>query len=150
MPHKRCAGTGHTVTWTEGIIDRQPQTEDIRWPDAGVSFVARQQAREKGRWSKVTLVDREAVPDGLETEFKKLLLPHLKPSDGEIARKATVRYLPLARVAVSHHSHRVYYVFPGHTALEVLPLPSPRRTWQIAGVVLAALAALYLLVHLIS
>lgn len=149
-PHKRCAGTGHTVTWTEGIINRQPRTEKIKWPESGLPYVARQHAREYGDWHKTFLTHKDSVPDGLEADFKALLKPRLKPRDGEIAREADVRYLPLARVVVPEHRHRVYYVYPGPTSLQVFILPSPQRTWQIAATVLGALAVLYLLSRLLS
>ncbi|MGW5119310.1 hypothetical protein ACWEQ8_28280 [Streptomyces noursei] len=150
VTHEHCAGTGHTVTWTEGVIERRTRTEDVTWPPSGVSFVARQQARDNGRWSTASLTHHDPVPDDLETEFKKLLRPHLKKSEGEIAREAAFRYLPLARVEVPHRPHRVYYVFPGGTSLEVVPVLSPRRTWQLAGAVLATVVALYLVVQLIA
>ncbi|MFH8574027.1 hypothetical protein [Streptomyces sp. NPDC017993] len=150
VPHDRCAGTGHTVTWVEGIISRQPQTEEIRWPESKLPYMARQHARENGNWRKTSLTDNDSIPDNLEPEFKALLRPRLKPHEGEVARQASLRYLPLARVAVPQHRHRIYYVFPGHTALQVLTLPSQQRTWQIAGVVLGALAVLYVLSQLIG
>ncbi|MEU5214161.1 hypothetical protein [Streptomyces sp. NPDC020742] len=149
-PHKRCAGTGHTVTWTEGTIRRQPRTDKIKWPESGLPYMARQHAREYGAWRKTSLTHKDSVPDGLENEFKALLKPHLKPRDGEIAREADLRYLPLARVVVPEHRHRVYYVYPGRSTLQVLVLPSLQRTWQIAGAVLGGLVVLYLLSRLLS
>lgn len=144
-PHKRCAGTGHTVTWTGGTISRQPRTEEIKWPESGLPYIARQHAREYGNWRKTFLTHNDSVPDGLEDEFKALLRPRLKPWDGEIAREADLRYLPLARMVVPEHRHRVYYVYPGQSSLQVFILPSSQRTWQIALAVLGALAVLYLL-----
>ncbi|WP_237503767.1 hypothetical protein [Streptomyces sp. SID8375] len=149
-PHKRCGGTGLTVAWTEGIISRQPRTEEIKWPESGLPYVARQHARQDGDWRKTSLTHKDSVPDGLEGEFKALLKPRLKPRDGEIARKADLQYLPLARVVVPEHRHRVYYVYPGQSKLRVFILPSSQRTWQIAGAVLAVLAVLYLLSRLLS
>ncbi|MYX10883.1 hypothetical protein GTW98_29485 [Streptomyces sp. SID8375] len=112
--------------------------------------MARQHARQDGDWRKTSLTHKDSVPDGLEGEFKALLKPRLKPRDGEIARKADLQYLPLARVVVPEHRHRVYYVYPGQSKLRVFILPSSQRTWQIAGAVLAVLAVLYLLSRLLS
>ncbi|MFE6685626.1 hypothetical protein ACFVFQ_04020 [Streptomyces sp. NPDC057743] len=150
VPHERCAGTGHTVSWIEGTIRRQPRTEEVKRSHSGVSFVARKQARDNGKWATASLMNHDAVPDDLDAEFKKLLRPHLKRRKDEIAREATFRYLPLARVEVPHQPHRIYYVFPGKTRLEVLPLPSPQRTWRIVGAVLAVALVVYLIVHLVS
>ncbi|WP_096211555.1 hypothetical protein [Streptomyces sp. 2323.1] len=138
------------MTWTEGIISRQPRTEEIKWPESGLPYMARQHAREYGNRRNAFLTHNDSMPEDLEGEFKALLKPRLKPRDGEIAREANLWYLPLARVVVPEHRHRVYYVYPGQTSLQVFILPSSQRTWQIAVTVLGALAVLYLLSRLLS
>ncbi|MFE0191591.1 hypothetical protein [Streptomyces sp. NPDC058989] len=138
------------MTWTEGTISRQPRTEEVKWPESGLPYMARQHAREYGNWHRAFLTHDDSVPDDLEGEFKALLKPRLKPRDGEIAREADLRYLPLARVVVPEHRHRIYYVYPGKSAPQVVILPSPQRTWQIVGAVLGVLAVLYLLSRLLS
>ncbi|MEV7383287.1 hypothetical protein [Streptomyces lydicus] len=138
------------MTWTEGIISRQPRTEEIKWPESGLPYMARQHAREYGNWHKTFLTHNDPIPAALEDDFKALLKPRLKPRDGEIAREADLRYLPLARVVVPEHRHRIYYVYPGKSKPQVFILPSSQRTWQIAGAALAVLTALYLLSRLLS
>ncbi|MFE2159930.1 hypothetical protein ACFW9M_19205 [Streptomyces lydicus] len=138
------------MTWTEGIISRQPRTEEVKWPESGLPYLARQHAREYGNWHKTFLTHNDPIPADLEDDFKALLKPHLKPRDGEIAREADLRYLPLARVVVPEHRHRIYYVYPGQSKPQVFILPSPQRTWQIAGAALAVLTVLYLLSRLLS
>lgn len=150
VPHKRCAGTGRTVTWTEGVITRTPSTSEVKLPESGVFYFARQQVRERGAWTPTKLTDNDPLHDQLTKEFgpnlKTLLLPHQQ----EIARRATARYLRLARVTVAEHPHRVYFVFPTDTGPEVLVLPSQKRTWQITAVVLGVLVLIALVARFVT
>lgn len=141
-PHTRCNGTGTTVTWVEGVIQREPTVEKLSWPTTGLPFLARQHARERSNWRKANLVGDSPVPDDIDPDHHRLLQLRLAPRDNEIARQATFRYLLLARVVIPHHRHRVYYVFPGQDSPQVLILPSLRRTWQIATVAIGILAVL--------
>jgi hypothetical protein len=65
-------------------------------------------------------------------------------------RQIALRHLPLARVAVALHPHRVYYVFPASIRPHVLVLPSRQRSWRIAAAVLGALMVLAVLSWLIA
>lgn len=150
VPHERCNGGGRIVTWTQGVITRRPHTEQIKLPSSGVPYVARQQARERGQWKKTHLTGNEALPDDLEREFGSTMQTRLLPQDQEIARQTDLRHLPLARVAVMLHPHRVYYVFPAFTELHVLVLPSQQRTWQIAAALLGALIVLAVVSRIIA
>jgi hypothetical protein len=147
VDHKRCGGTGGTVTWTEGIIDRTLQTQQVRLPQSGIPVVTRWLAREGGHWQKTSLARRESVPADLAREFASLR-NLLAPQAGEIERQVTLRYLRVARVMVRQQPHRVYYVFPGPESLQVRVLPSQHRTWQITAAALVALALLIVLLNI--
>ncbi|MGW1410934.1 hypothetical protein [Streptomyces sp. NPDC002403] len=148
VQHQHCAGTGRTVTWTEGVVTRTPSAGDVKLPEHGVPYLARQQVRERGTWAPTNLTDNDPLRDHLTKEFgpslKTLLLPH----DQEIARQATAGYTRLARVVVAGHPHRVYFVFPASGGPHVLVLPSQRRTWQITAIVLGVLVLLALIARL--
>ncbi|MFF8695552.1 hypothetical protein ACF08W_25455 [Streptomyces sp. NPDC015144] len=150
VPHRRCEGKGRTVTWTEGVITRRPDTDKVRLPEFGVPYLARQSAREKGAWVRTDLTDDKPLPDRQAKLLGRELRPKLVKRDQEIARRADLRYLPLARVVVTAQPHRVYYVVPTARAPHVLLLPSRRRSWQIAAVACGALALLFLAVRFIG
>ncbi|MFF7656713.1 hypothetical protein ACFZCY_44090 [Streptomyces sp. NPDC007983] len=149
VTHERCEGTGRTVTWIEGTISRQPLIEKIKHPKAGVPYLAWEGARESGTWRRTDLTHKDTLPTDLASGFRNLVQPHLEPRKGEIARRATFRYLRLARAVVPQHPHRVYYVFPTDTSPQVFVLPSRQRTWQIGAALLGGLAMLYLLLLLL-
>jgi hypothetical protein len=146
--HKQCAGTGGTMTWTEGVVTRTPHKEQIRLPETGPAPMARWYARDSGNWSTTTLTGHDVLPGDLAHEFTTLQT-RLAPRPDEIARRATLRHLPLARVQVHQIPHRVYYVFPRHSALQVRTLPSRHRVWQAVAAALAILAVLILLLSVI-
>ncbi|MEV7957465.1 hypothetical protein [Streptomyces sp. NPDC088141] len=150
VPHQRCAGTGRTVTWTEGTITREPHTDDVKLPRFGVSCVAWHVARERGAWSETDLTSEKPLPDREARRLESSLRPRLAEHDGEIARHVDLKYLPVARVAVAAHPHRVYYVIPTPKAPYVLQLPSPKRVGQIAAVVCGALVVLAVVLRLFA
>ncbi|MFG2432555.1 hypothetical protein [Streptomyces sp. NPDC048590] len=150
MAHKRCAGTGRTVTWTEGVIARTPSTSEVKLPESGVFYFARQQARERGAWAPTKLTDNDPLHEELTKEFGPTLQTLLLPHQHEIARRAAAKYMRIARITVTEHPHRVYFVFPTATGPYVLVLPSQKRTWQITAIVLGALAILALVVRLVT
>lgn len=61
VQHRRCAGTGRTVTWTEGVITRTPSTGEVKLPAYGVPRLARQQVRERGTWTPTGLTDNDPL-----------------------------------------------------------------------------------------
>ncbi|MFG1808085.1 hypothetical protein [Streptomyces sp. NPDC049040] len=148
VPHKSCGGTGGTVTWTEAVITRTPKKVAIRLSETRPARPARLLARHTGDWSTTTLAPGDPLPPHLAKEFTTLQ-SDLAAEPDEIARRATLRYLPLARVRVHQLADRVYYVFPRNDTLRVRALPSRHRTWQIAAAALAALALLVLLANLL-
>jgi hypothetical protein len=148
--HQRCAGTGRTVTWTEGVVTRTPSTSEVKLPESGVPYIARHHVRDRGTWTQTDLADDGPLGDRLTKEFGTNLKTLLTPHDREVARHTTARYIRLARVVVAEHPHRVYFVFPSSGGPRVLALPSPRRTRQIAAIVLGVLALVALLVRFLA
>lgn len=146
VPHERCGGTGGTVTWTEGLITRTPAAEQFTSQKTGLPYLARHYARQAGNWREITLSHRDRIPADLADDFTDLPA-HLNTRIGEIARRATVRHLTLARVVSPLTPRRVYYVFPGYQAPVVRALPSTTWTWQIT---VAALGALIVLIVLLT
>ena len=147
VAHKQCGGTGGNVTWTEGIINRTPKREPVRLPETGPPRLARWYARDTGHWSETTLSSHDTLPSDLARQFTALRTGLTAHTD-EITRRATLRYLPMARVTVHQQPHRIYYVFPGHDALHVRTLPSRHRTWQITAALLALLAVVVVILNL--
>ncbi|MGK7235843.1 hypothetical protein [Streptomyces hygroscopicus] len=150
VPHQRCKGTGRTVTWIQGTINRRPLIEKIKLPKAGVPYLAWEGARESGNWHRVHLTHKDTLLVDLTDGFRDLVQPHLAPREGEIARQGTLKYLRLARVETPQHPHRVYYVVPTVTSPRVIVLPSRHRTWQIAAATLGAVLVLFFLLRLVS
>ncbi|MFF8618290.1 hypothetical protein [Streptomyces sp. NPDC015350] len=150
VPHQHCAGTGRTVTWTEGVITRRPHTETVKLPQSGVPYFAWQNAREQGAWGKTDLTDENPLPSRQAKILGSSLKTKLAEHDQEIARNIDLNYLPLARVAVTAQPHRVYYVIPTSRAPYVLLLPSQRRAAQIAAVVCGVLLLLAMISRLIN
>ncbi|MFF8919361.1 hypothetical protein ACF08M_40285 [Streptomyces sp. NPDC015032] len=138
------------MTWTEGTITREPHTDDVKLPRFGVSYAAWHVAREKGAWGETDLTREKPLPDREARSLGASLRPRLAEHDGEIARHVDLKYLPVTRVAVAAHPHRVYYVIPTPKAPYVLQLPSTRRVGQIAVVVCGALVLLAVLLRLLA
>ncbi|MFD5748940.1 hypothetical protein [Streptomyces sp. NPDC127033] len=133
------------MTWTEGVITRTPSTIEVKLPESGVFYFARQQVRERGAWAATKLTDDDPLHDQLTREFGQSLQTLLLPHQQEIARHATARYTRLARVTVADHPHRVYFVFPAASGPDVLVLPSQQRTRQLAAILIGALVLLALI-----
>ncbi|WP_327286869.1 hypothetical protein [Streptomyces sp. NBC_01198] len=146
--HKSCGGTGGSVSWTEGVITRTRRNEAIRLPATGPARLARWRAGETGQWRETTLAHHDPLPSDLAAQFATLRTRLAEQTD-EIARRATLRYLPLARVQVHQQAHRIYYVYPRDDTLQVRTLPSRHRGGQIAAGVLGGLALLILLLVLL-
>ncbi|MEU0739869.1 hypothetical protein [Streptomyces sp. NPDC006134] len=148
--HEKCRGAGRIVTWTEGTISRTPKKDTVRKPEAGMPDRVRKAAHESGHWYTMHLNDDQPVPADATSEFRRAVQPYLSPVKGEIAWQATFKHLKLARAVAPQHPHRVYYVIPTAGSPRVVILPSQRRLWQIAAVVLGALVALITLLRLLS
>lgn len=148
--HRRCEGTGRTVTWTEGVITRKPRTHTVRLPESGVPCLARRRVRRHGTWTQTNLTGQVHVRDHVAGDLTPTLRALLLPHDQEIARHATLRYIRLARVAVPEHPHRIYFVFPAPEGPHVLVLPSRRRTRQITALMLGVLVLAALIARLIA
>jgi hypothetical protein len=96
------------------------------------------------------LATGDTLPREIADEFGQLLGARFSLHKGEIARKATLRYLPLARVVVSHQPNQIYYVCPGKAEPVVITLPSQRLLWRIAAIAIPILALLVVLSRLIT
>ncbi|MFJ4517486.1 hypothetical protein [Streptomyces sp. NPDC088816] len=135
MTHEHCAGTGRTVEWTEGIITRTPGTDEVKLPEPGVLYWARRLADQHATWTPTALADNDPLCALVQEDFGSALKPLLRPHRQEIARRTELRYVRFAKVALDEHPHRIYYVFPALSQPKVVVRPSPKRIWQIAGIV---------------
>ncbi|MFD7446561.1 hypothetical protein [Streptomyces sp. NPDC059909] len=66
-----------------------------------------------------------------------------------MARRVDIRHLPLAKVELTDDHNRVFYVIPGRSNLEVVPLPSRRRMSRIAALTAACLTAMVVVMLLV-
>ncbi|WP_327340990.1 hypothetical protein OG384_37070 (plasmid) [Streptomyces sp. NBC_01324] len=150
VTHEHCAGTGRTVEWTEGTITRAPRTDEVRLPEPGVLYWARRLAEQHATWTPTTLTDNDPLRACVQKDFGSALKPLLRPHHQEVARRTKLEYVRFAKVAVDEHPHRIYYVFPTLKGTTVVRCPSPRRTWQIAGIVASVLLLLVLINRFIA
>ncbi|MFF7558179.1 hypothetical protein ACFZA9_35400 [Streptomyces olivaceus] len=144
MTHEHCAGTGRTVEWTEGTITQTLRTDEIRLPEPGVLLWARKLANQHATWQPTELADGDSLPNHVQRDFGSSLKPLLRPHHQEIARQAELSYVRFAKVALDEYPHRIYYVFPTPSRPKVVVQPSPKRIWQIAGIMTAAFLLLTL------
>ncbi|SDE24521.1 hypothetical protein [Streptomyces prasinopilosus] len=137
--HEHCAGTGRTVEWTEGVITQTPRTDKVRLPEPGVLPWARKLADQYATWTPTALADNDPLRTRVQKDFGSALKPLLRPHPQEVARRTELRYARFAKVALDEHPHRLYYVFPTPSRPKVVVRPSPKRIWQIAGIVTGVL-----------
>ncbi|MFG2291963.1 hypothetical protein [Streptomyces sp. NPDC048603] len=150
VAHSACAGTGRFSSWKEAVVKRKPAKAAVRLPDPPPPYLVRRRARGAGLWWSAVVDGYGPLPAGLQPEHAQAITPHLDRRETEIARRVTVRHLPLARVVVADEPHRHYYAFPGRAGVEVVRVPSPRQmnrfAWiGAASMGLAAAAALLVL-----
>ncbi|MEV6782070.1 hypothetical protein [Streptomyces sp. NPDC051098] len=139
------------MTWTEGVITRQPAVDKVSIRSRGLASVARRQAREYADWTPAPATGETAEPaEDLIRRFGQSLRTQLLPQRGQIARQVALKHLSLARVAVALHPHRVYYVYPTTSEPHVLVLPSQRRVLQSAAALIAVVAVLVVVSRLIG
>ncbi|MFF5189509.1 hypothetical protein ACFY30_38080 [Streptomyces sp. NPDC000345] len=139
LRHEECGGTGRFTVWTEGVVTHTPSVDEI--PPVYPPF----SKLKKGQWRTAELTGADAaLPDFLEDVHLERAAPLLAVEEGEVARRVTLRHLPLARVELTSDPDRVYYAFPDLTGgIEVIGRPSRQRLTALAwaAFALAALAA---------
>lgn len=136
--HEACGGQGVRTTWTRGVVEDSPHVEEVRLPAERLPLRVRHRARKRGRWRHAVLGGDDPLPDDLAPEHRAAVEPLLRPRPGEVARRVELDHLPLVRVDVVTHPDRVFYVFPGHARLGVVPVASRRRVRQVATAALVA------------
>ena len=140
VAHEACGGRGPRVSWTEGVIEDSPRRERVRLPGKRLPPLVRWRAARSGEWREATLGYDDPLPDDLAPEHRAAVEPRLAREPDEVARRADLRHLPLARVTVVTVPDQVFYVFPGRHGLQVVPVASRRRVGRIAASALAAAA----------
>jgi hypothetical protein len=136
--HNPCGGTGRFTVWTEGIIAHTPDPDEVKLPGPQFTWLKTDSLGEKMR-AELTGVT-EKLPDFLEDVHRELVVPRLPAKKGEIRRRMTFDYLPLARVEVLAHPDRVYYAFPATTGIEVAGRPNKQRVTALAWATVAVAA----------
>ncbi|MFF1544627.1 hypothetical protein [Streptomyces sp. NPDC058291] len=139
--HQRCGGAGRFTVWREGVVAHTPDPDAVRIPGPQFAWLRTETLGERMRAETTGVTDR--LPDFLEDAHRELIAPYLPARKGEVARRMTFSYLPLARVLVRAHPDRVYYAFPAATGIEVVRRPSRDRVTALAwaAVAFAALVA---------
>ncbi|MFE8939374.1 hypothetical protein ACWDNT_13485 [Streptomyces sp. NPDC000963] len=151
VPHRRCGGTARTVTWTEGVVTRSPFVVKVKVSSPVLPYGAWRTARDHGDWTDVRVVGpRSSLARDTDGEVAGLLESWLLPHEGEISRRITLRHLPLARVVLASHPHRVFFVVPGRGGPHVAVWPSKERARLLAAVALAALVTLAVVYRLLA
>lgn len=140
VEHTARAGTGYLTTWTEGIIKRIPERDELSLPEKRPPLLVRLRAQDSGQWQKTAITHGGSLPDNLEKAHRTAIESRLSLRKGEIRRQVTIRRLPLARVLVNIVPNRVYYAFPGKTGIEIVPLPSQRHVTQVTAITLTIAA----------
>ena len=141
VQHKPCEGTGAFTTFTEAEITHpvRPHEERVRAP-AHLWWPTRWRADwRKQHLNKVT----DKLPADLPDPLRAQIEPQLPLAAREVARQATLRYLPLARVTVDADPNRVYFAFPDRSetgAIEVVRRPSRPRVVRLTSIASAAVA----------
>ncbi|MFF3563995.1 hypothetical protein ACFYXS_28505 [Streptomyces sp. NPDC002574] len=150
VPHDACAGTGVLTAWTGAVIEERDRADAVTLPRKRPPRRARRRAGSAGDWRETVLTSSRAdLPGDLEHEHHDAIAPRLGRTPGEVARRVTIRHLPLARLAADQDPDRVFYVFPGRYGLEVVPLPSRRRVLHASAVAVAALVVVLLVLALV-
>lgn len=150
VPHEACGGTGVITTWTGAVIEERDRTEAVTLPERRPPLRARRRAESAGDWRETVLTSfRADLPADLEHEHHGAIAPRLGRIPGEVARRVTIRHLPLARLTTHHEPDRVFYVFPGRSGPEVVPLPSRRRVLRATAVAVASLVVALLVLALV-
>ncbi|KUN92348.1 hypothetical protein [Streptomyces resistomycificus] len=135
VTHQECEGTGRFTEWTEGWVHHTPHHDkerrlgrlDLRRPTGGL-----------GAWRTAELTSAtDKLPDDLDDAHRELITPRLAVREGEVARRVTLRHLPLAHVRVHADPHRDYYAFPSHTGIEVVARPTGERVRHFAAITAA-------------
>lgn len=135
--HQECEGTGRFTVWTEGYINQSPRREKERRLGR---LDLRRTTGNAGRWHETVLRGAaDELPDDLDEADRTLIDPLLAPRKDEVARRATLRRLPLAHVRVHADPHRDYYAFPSHTGIEVTSRPTKERVRNVAAIAAASL-----------
>lgn len=146
VTHQECEGTGRFTVWTEGWIQQTPHHEKERRLGR---LDLRRTTGSVGRWQETVLrTATDKLPDDLSETDHALLTPHLTRRDGEVARHATLRRLPLTHISLHADPHRDYYAFPSADGIEVTSRPTTARVRYFATIATASLAVAALLVLL--
>jgi hypothetical protein len=136
VTHQECRGTGRFTVWTEGHIHHTPHRSRERRLGR---LDLRRTTGSTGHWDETVLrKTTDKLPDDLDESDEALIAPHLAAREGEVARRATLRRLPLAHVRVNADPHRDYFAFPSHTGIEVTSRPTRERVRYFAAVATAA------------
>lgn len=132
VTHQECEGTGRFTVWTEGWIRQTPHHEKERRLGR---LDLRRTTGTAGSWQETVLrTATEKLPDDLPEPDHALLTPHLTRHDGEVARRATLRRLPLAHVRLHTDPHRDYFAFPSSGGIEVTSRPTTERVRYFATI----------------
>jgi len=138
--HDRCEGFGHVTTFTEVVINhtvkptpkgRIPAPAHLWW-----------QTRRAGWRQEILTSPAAELPADLPETLRPEVERRLAFAKGEVLRKATLRFLPVARVEVVGDPEWVYFAFPERPGtdggLKVVRRPARQRVVRLAGIAATA------------
>ncbi|MFF3373307.1 hypothetical protein ACFYXF_10185 [Streptomyces sp. NPDC002680] len=137
--HKPCAGTGFFTTFVEAVITHPVQSDQERVPTpAHLWWPTRRAGWRRESLSNATDKLPADLPDTLRTQVE----PQLARAKREVARRATLHFLPVARVMVVGDQEWVYFAFPERPetggTLKVVRRPAKQRVVRLAGIAATA------------
>ncbi|MDX3458112.1 hypothetical protein PV396_40300 [Streptomyces sp. ME02-8801-2C] len=149
--HKPCEGTGFFTTFIEARITHPVESEQERVA-APAHLRWRTQWRAGWREKRLHRVT-DKLPADLPETLRGQVEPQLALAEREVARLATLRYLPVARVTVDADPDWVYFAFPGRSEsaapLNVVRRPAKQRVLRLVGIASAAVVVALLVTLLV-
>ncbi|MFB7271043.1 hypothetical protein [Streptomyces sp. NPDC056244] len=152
IKHPQCGGLGKNTRWDGAVIRHTPHPAPLELPEQDWPTRSVRARLDSGDavWEPLVIKRGEEVPDGVDPVHRTRLARHLGRVPDEVARGVSVRSLWLARVELTDDRHRVFYVFPGKTDLEVIRRPSQQLVHQASWIAVGALVLVVLLLVLLN
>ncbi|PJE96817.1 hypothetical protein CUT44_15990 [Streptomyces carminius] len=145
-----CGGKGHWMTWTQGVIEITSQKGKPPRQRRSLPPVVRWKAARRGAPWRFPMRHGGRPPEGYESvhraEVERLAV---EKRANQVAMEAEIEDLPVIGAAFPGLPGRVFYAFPAHSGIEVVPLPARQRVIRAAALTLCAAVLCVLVVLLL-